>query len=147
MDRHRKNWGTVAASQDGQVDAASFRLALVDEIDECMVCGCSEDRPNRRLPSDMSHLACHEILNGPLRRKTITEPCSLLVACWACNSGPLNRKGEWPAARQLAVLQMKAPHYYDLERFNWLRNPRAPFFVTQDEVDEWRNRSDLFHCQ
>lgn len=110
-------------------DVREFRAALVKEFGACMVCGSRRD------------LACHEILNGPLRNKTLNEPCSLLVACWSCNSGPLNRKGEWPVARQLAVLRVKAPHYFDLERFNWLRNPNAPNYVTTEDLNEYGNPS------
>jgi len=90
-----------------------------------MVCDCRRD------------LACHEILNGGLRDKTLDEPCTLLVVCWNCNSNKLTCKGDWPVARQLAVLLMRSPQYYDLERFNWLRNPKAPNYVTQEEVDEY----------
>jgi hypothetical protein len=111
--------------QERQDDVRDKREGWVREAGACMVCGSKRD------------LACHEILNGPLRAKTLDEPCSLLVVCWSCNSGPLNRKGEWPVARQLAVLKRKAPHYYDIVRFNWLRNPNAPNYVTEDEVNEY----------
>jgi hypothetical protein len=46
-------------------------------------------------------------------------------------------KGEWPLARQLAVIKAKAPDRYDLKRVLELRNPRAMNFVTEDEVDGW----------
>lgn len=84
----------------------------------------------------MNLLACHEILNGPLRVKVLGEPCCLIVACWHCNSGPLNEKGEWPLARQLALIKVKAPDRYDRERVLRLRDERALQFVTEEEVDE-----------
>lgn len=72
------------------------------------------------------------------------EECSVLVACWDCNGGVLNRKGEYPVARQLAVLQHANPEGYDLVRFNFLRNPNAPNYVTQDEVDQWHRHDEHF---
>ena len=83
-------------------------------------------------------IACHEILNGPLRLKTVNEPCSLLVLCWRCNSIEFTNKKKWPIPRQLALLQKWNPVGYDLERFNWLRNPDAPKYVEQWEVDEYK---------
>lgn len=85
----------------------------------------------------MSDVSCHEILNGPLRLKTLDEPSALLCLCFHCNAGDFNRKQLWPHARQLALLYIRRPHRYDLTQFNWLRNPAAPNFVTQEEVDRY----------
>ena len=103
-----------------------LRDSLIRQAGRCMVCSVS---------AKQARLACHEILNGPLRDKTLDEPCSLLVLCWDCNSNKMTDKNEWPVARQLSVLLEKSPENYDLERFNWLRNPNAPNYVTQEEVD------------
>ena len=105
-----------------------LRQALVEAAGRCMAC---------RVSARDARLDCHEILNGALRDKTLDEPCSLLVLCWNCNSNKMTDKAEWPVARQLALLQLRDPDSYDLVRFNWLRNPNAPNFVTQEEVDEY----------
>jgi len=119
-------------------EAMPIRLELIEEAGNvCMYCGHGPGNPNRDMPAGMSRVDCHEILNGPLRDKTLDEPCSLLVLCFAHNAGDFHRKQLWPPARQLALLLARSPHRYDLERFNWLRNPNAPDFVTQEEVDEY----------
>ena len=80
----------------------------------------------------------HEILNGPLRQKTLAEPCSLLVLCRDCHDhkvlGQFTCASE-RAAYQLAFVFRSRPEDYDLVRFNWLRNENAPNFVTQKQVD------------
>ena len=106
-----------------------LRQALVEAAGRCMAC---------RVSARDARLDCHEILNGALRDKTLDEPCSLLVLCWNCNSNKMTDKAEWPVARQLALLQERDPDSYDLVRFNWLRNPNAPRFVTQNEVESFR---------
>lgn len=103
---------------------------------ECMLCGTNETKRIYQ-PSFLNQLCCHEILNGPYRQKVLDERCCLIVACWKCNSNELNRKGEYPLARQLAIIKAKAPERYDLERVLYLRNPNATRFVTEDEVDHW----------
>ncbi len=113
-------------------EVKSLRSSLIKQAGRCMVCSVSTNR---------ARLACHEILNGPLRDKTLSEPCSLLVLCWDCNSNKMTDKAEWPVARQLAVLQDKNPEHYDLVRFNWLRNPNAPNYVTQEEVNAFIKKS------
>lgn len=89
-------------------------------------------------------LDCHEILNGPLRVKTLGEPCSLLVLCWQCNSMEFTDKELWPIARQLALLQAWNPEDYDLTRFCWLRNENAPNYIVQSQVDEYANQFTRF---
>lgn len=106
-----------------------LRQELISAAGRCMAC---------RVSASHARLDCHEILNGPLRDKTLGEACSLLVLCWICNSNEMTDKNKWPIARQLALLQERDPDSYDLTRFNWLRNPNAPRFVTQDEVDQFR---------
>jgi len=116
-----------------------FRVALIEATGECMLCGTNPKRPKHSL-AQLNELCCHEILNGPLRDKCLAERSCLIVACWHCNGGPLNQKGEWPLARQLAVIKHKALDRYDLKRVLEIRNPGAMNFVTEDEVDEWIER-------
>jgi hypothetical protein len=111
-------------------EVRQFRKDLVDQSGYCMAC---------LIPAGHARLDCHEILNGAMRDKTLDEPCSLLVLCWPCNSNKMTDKKLWPVARQLALLQEWSPDAYDLVRFNWLRNPDAPNFVTQEEVDVYRD--------
>jgi hypothetical protein len=99
-----------------------------------MACGHSPGNPWRDKPRECSQLCCHEILNGPLRQKTLDKPSSLLVLCWWCNQ-QMNDKQLWPETRQLALLQARSPDDYDLVAHNELANPRAPLRVTQEEVD------------
>lgn len=101
-----------------------------------MICGHSPERPWRDKPRECSQLCCHEIANGPLRDKALDKPFAILVACWACNGGPLNDKKEWPEARQLAVLKRESPEDYDLVAYNRLVNERAPNRITPNEVDD-----------
>lgn len=118
-------------------EARPIRDELIVEAGCCMICGASPSRPKHRMPQ-MNQLCCHEILNGTMyRQKTLAEPSTLLVLCWYCNGHEVEDKGSWPIPRQLAVLKVKSPHRYDLERFLWLRNPNAMQFVTEDEVEEW----------
>lgn len=120
-------------------EAKPIRQALIKEQGRCMICGVGPGNTNS-LMAAQRELCCHEILNGGLRQKTLDEPCSLLVLCWNCNSNEVVAKGTWPVPKQLAVLQHRAPQHYDLVRFNWLRNPNAPKYVEQHEVDFWREQ-------
>lgn len=117
-------------------DAEPIRSQLIESVGECQVCGHSPKHPHRGKPAECSNLACHELLGGPLRDKTLDEPCGLLVVCWLCN-GELEDRTEWPHARQLSLILRDRPDDYDLERFCWLRNENAPRYVEQHEVEEW----------
>ena len=101
-----------------------------------MLCGTN---PTRRFygVAELNNLCCHEILNGPDRQKVLDEPSCLIVACWQCNGNQLEDKKTWPLARQLALIKSKAPERYDRARVLELRNPNAPNFVTEEEVDEY----------
>jgi len=105
------------------VAAGPYRDKLIQATGHCQIC-----RGRRKL-------SCHEILNGPLREKVLTEPSCLLVVCWECNQELCN-KTKWPLPRQLAVLKRTAPQRYNLERVLYLRNPNAPYAVTEAEVEE-----------
>ena len=111
--------------RDRAKESKPIRDELIRETGKCQLCGSRRE------------LSCHEILRGGLRQKVLNEPSCLIVACWGCNSGPLNRQGEWPLARQLALILETAPERYDLARVMFLRNPNAPYFVTQEEVNEY----------
>ena len=129
----------VSKKQRKRLDEVrDFRRSLVELTGCCMLCGASPQRPLHG--RQLSQLCCHEVLNGPDRTKVLDEPSCLIVACWYCNQYELNNKGDWPLARQLAVIKSKAPERYDLQRVLELRNPNAMRYVTEEEVDEWRDR-------
>jgi hypothetical protein len=113
-----------------------YRRRLIQDTGLCMICGNSP-KVRRYGVADMNLLCCHEILNGPDRDKVLDEPSCLLVLCWGCNQYEVTDKTRWPLSRQLAVLKQKAPERYNRERVMWLRNPNAPDFVTEHEVDQW----------
>jgi len=118
--------------------AGPFRRDLIERAGgKCEWCGHSFSNPNPSLPREMSVVSAHEILNGPLRSKTLMEPCSLLILDFTCNAGDFNRKQLWPMVRQIALLKIRRPQDFDLERFLWLRNPAADRFITHEEVEEW----------
>lgn len=104
--------------------AGPYRDRLIRQTGRCQIC------------RSRWKLCCHEVLNGPLREKVLTEPSCLLVVCWECNQ-ELCDKTKWPLARQLAVLKRTAPKRYDLARVLFLRNPKAPYAVTEAEVEEY----------
>ena len=122
-------------------ECREFRRALVASVQRCEVCG---HNPNRVRPGAIRwELACHEILNGPLRQRCLDKPHSLLVCCWLCNSEVLTDKAAWPEARQLAALRKSRPKEYDLRAHNLLANPNAPNRVTEEEVDAWDRKPGL----
>jgi hypothetical protein len=101
------------------------------------VCRHGPDFPWKNKPRELSELAVHEILNGPLRQKSLDQPQSLLVVCGWCNCHELTDKKLWPESRQLAVLLNTSPERYDLAAHNWVANERAPNRITQMEVEQW----------
>ena len=119
--------------QARQAEAKPIRDALIAKAGECMICGARPGIQNGRM-QQLNQLCVHELLNGPLRQKTMDKPFATLVVCWHHN-GELNDKGLWPVARQLAVLLTKSPDDYDLAAFNRLSNPNAPNRWTQEDVD------------
>lgn len=116
-----------------------WRLRRIEQAGSCMVCGASPKNPHKNLPLELSALCVHEIANGPLRAKALDKPYATLVACGRCNLGPLNDKGRFPEARQLAVLLQESPEDYDLEAYLTLTSPQAMKRITQDEVNShWK---------
>lgn len=116
---------------------ASFRKNLTEKVGKCEICGASPSRPRNRAMPQLSRLCVHEIANGPDRSKALDKPFAVLVTCWQCNSSVVIHKGNWPQARQLAVLMASRPHDYDLTEFNSLVNPNAPRRICQEEVNSW----------
>lgn len=127
-------------TRDRMAEAKPIRDALIAKAGCCYICGARPGVANGRMP-ELNQLAVHELLNGPLRQKTMDKPYATLVVCWGCNDA-LNDKSVWPVARQLAVLQAKSPDDYDLVAFNFAANPKAPNRWTQGEVDEWGLKFD-----
>lgn len=115
--------------------AAGLRRRLVNEAGCCMNCGYSSKNPNPALPIQCSKLACHEIARGKYRQSFLNEPCGLLVLCSFCNCHAFDDAEKWPEERQLALLLAKRPDLYNLQRFNFVVNPRAPNRVEQADVD------------
>ena len=111
-----------------------MRKRLREKHGECMICGSGPTRPLRSMLND---LCVHEIANGPNRQAALDKPFALLVLCFHCNGHVVTDKGQWPEARQLAVLLEKSPEDYDLVAYNHLVNPNAPRRIEQWEVDKW----------
>ena len=115
-------------------EAKPIRDALRAEVKRCECCGRKESDRFR------GNFDVHEILNGPLRMKTLGERCSLLVVCRECHDervhGSTTLSASGRAAFQLALLLRSRPNDFDLERFNWLRNPNAPNFVVVEQVND-----------
>lgn len=72
-----------------------------------------------------------------MRQQALDKGYACLVACWFCNGAELHDRAKWPDARQLSLLQLKAPQRYDLAAFNRLINPHAPNRILQSEVDSY----------
>lgn len=106
-------------------EAKPFREALVRRIGRCEHCGTGRK------------LCVHEIANGPNRQKALDQAYAVLVLCWNCNGGPFENKGEWPEARQLALLLKNRPEDFNLAAYLKLTNPRAPLRITMEEVLEY----------
>jgi hypothetical protein len=105
--------------------AKPIRTALIQKANGlCEVC---------RKPRE---LACHEIANGQYyRQAALAKPYALLVVCNECN-GALCDKAKWPTSRQLALLKLRRPDDFDLEKFNLLVN-FGPKRTEHEQVDRW----------
>ena len=117
-------------------EAAPFRKALAKRVGECENCGRSPINRKGAM-TELAKLAVHEIANGPHRQKALDKPYAVLVLCWGCNSGPFNDKGEWPEARQLALLAINRPMDFDLAAYLELTSPNAPRRIEIAEVLEY----------
>jgi hypothetical protein len=103
-------------------EAKPVRDALKERYPWCWICGRTKN------------LTVHEIAKGSHRTKALDQLFALLVACWDCNSGPLEDPRRWPIAKQLACLMRVAPNNFDLAAFNALRG-RAESAVTMPEIE------------
>ena len=104
-----------------QREVSGPRAAYVKEQGRCAVCGATEN------------LAVHEIAKGSHREAALSEEEAWLVACWTCNSGPLNDYSLWPIERQLALKALCDAERYDRRKVNELRG-RAPEAINEAEV-------------
>jgi hypothetical protein len=127
-----------AKTQKRAQECREFRKMLVERVGKCEICGHSERRPRKDKPLECSQLCVHEIACGALRQKALDQPYALLVLCWWCNGNEVIDKGKWSQARQLAVLKSSRPEDYDLVKFNFLVNPRAPSRIEEREVKAWK---------
>lgn len=95
--------------------------------DACWFCGW----PRSGMREGRFRLETHEMLGGPLRHKSILEP-----ACWVrgCNVCHPDVQGT-PLVFQLAVKKLNDPEHYDRLKVTLMKNPNAPEFVTEAEVD------------
>ena len=86
----------------------------------CQVC-------NKRPPVDL-----HEIARGVHRRRGVKERCTWLCVCRRCHD-ELGDYSIWPITRQLAVKMLSDPAFFDLKKFNELRD-RSPEAITLGDV-------------
>lgn len=131
-------WRSKKAAQRAK-ESKPIRDSLIAAAKRCMICGASPQSPKHPM-TQLNQLVCHEISNGPLRQKSLDKPYCILVLCAYCNQYEVEDKGKWPQSRQLAVLMQKSPENYDLVKFNYLVNPRAPRRIEQFEVDAWLDK-------
>jgi len=118
---------------DRKAECQDFRAALVAEVGHCEMCGHD---PRKTRPGMIAwELCCHEIANGANRQKCLDKRFGLLVLCWPCNSEEATNKAIWPEARQLALLKRSRPKDYNLPMYMREFHPRAPFAITEEEVD------------
>jgi hypothetical protein len=120
-------------------EARPIRQGLLERHRDagCWICGHGPKNPWRDKPADCSRLCVHEVACGANRQKALDQLYAVLVLCWFCNGHVVTNKGDWPEARQLAVLRRSAPENYDLVAYNALVNPRAPHRITPAEVDSF----------
>lgn len=82
-------------------------------------------------------LFCHEISRGVNRSASLNEPACILVLCNAPHGIKQSCHGEvglWAPAKQMALLYLRRPGDYNLERFCEVVKQR-PF--EQSDVDGW----------
>jgi hypothetical protein len=95
--------------------AEKVRQRLRDEIHCCDRCG--------GLNFDL-----HEIVRCNLRKYVAGEPALILALC---SPGCHQEAGEWSEVRQLALLLITRPHYFNLQTYNrW-----AVARVTPEDVE------------
>ena len=72
--------------------------------------------------------ALHEIVRNHLRPHVAGLPALILALC---DPGCHQEVGAWKPAKQLALLRIQRPHYFDLATFNRWSTAR----VTEEDVD------------
>lgn len=98
------------------------RLAFAKRVGWCE--GCC--RPRRR----WDRCAVHEVARGPDRSKAQDKAYATLLLC---DPGCHQTVGEWPRAKQIALLKLRRPKDYDLDAYNALVGRQ----IGEDEVDYW----------
>jgi hypothetical protein len=117
-------------------ECREFRLALVEEVARCEICG---HRPDPTAPGYIRwRLFCHEIARGPSRQKALDKRFAILVLCPVCH----DEVDGWPEAKQLAALKRSRPADLDLAAYNKLIG-RGPNRIAQADVDAWDEKRGL----
>lgn len=98
------------------------RLEFARSVGWCE--GCCKPRKSWRV------CAVHEIARGPDRHKAQDKAYATLLLC---DPGCHQTVGEWPRAKQLALLKLRRPRDYDLSAYNSLVGRQ----ICEDEVDFW----------
>lgn len=90
-------------------EARGFRAAFAKRVRWCE--GCCRPRKH------WARCAVHEIARGPDRHKAQDKTYAILLLC---DPGCHQSVGEWPRAKQLALLKLRRPREYDLAAYNAL---------------------------
>lgn len=124
-------------------EADEVRSDFRKEIDYCECCGHSPTNPWPDRPLQCSVLTVHEIARGNgQRRKAWTERWGTLVLCWFCNSVEFVKASVWPVAKQQALLKASRPLDYAIRTFALRIRPRAPNWITDEDVQPYMAEMD-----
>ena len=107
------------------MQAKPVRDELRAEVNECEVC------ERTRVSFDV-----HEICRGVHRQKALDKRYALLLVCRPCHE-ELGSAGEWPEARQLALLAHRRLFDFDLAAYLNLTNPIAPRRIELEEIEAY----------
>tara|TARA_Y100000361_G_scaffold142900_1_gene149385 strand:+ start:635 stop:1186 length:552 start_codon:yes stop_codon:yes gene_type:complete len=115
---------------------------MIREVGKCENCGRSPGHRKGVMPQ-LAQLCVHEIANGANRLRALDKRWATLVLCYQCNGGPFNWKGDWPEARQLALLLWRRPQDFDLKAYNYLINPNAPRRIEREDIEMYLEQQFL----
>ena len=101
------------------MEAKPVRDNLRESVGKCEVC------ERAYYYGSVTPLDVHEIARGVHRQKSLGKLFALLVVCRWCHDS-LGDAGQWPEARQLALLAERRLHDWDLVAYLELTSPRAP---------------------